>query len=572
MKFRNKIAALVGALALAVSMLPVGALAAPGDRPADTKIEVTGLDAQDTAKYYQVIEYDNATHNWKLTSAFANVDLTQTATNKATNEGRQADGLPALTTLDFILDGISAEEAGIIATAASASGGSDMTVTSADGSASATAAVDPGTYLVIVTPHENDTIYAPIFVSADYKPDGNTIDASNQSLSTPPVAVAKKSDLTIIKKSTGSTMENERTNSDGSVAVGSTVSFEVNTNVPTYTSNVNNATFKVSDKVSTGLQIQTGTLKVKVGSGSEQTVAAGMYYNVDGSSASADDYDFTVTKLTESEWEISFSSKYLTTEAQSAPAVVAKYDAKVTDAAATANVNELNNEAKIEYTHTPDGTTAHQEDETNHYTYSFDMPVAGNTSQNSSEFKKVGVDASGQAQYETFEVSASAPTGSNPLEGATFELVAAKSGETYTSTASDTNGLFSFKGLDAGRYTLKEKTAPAGYILDPTTYYVEIKPEFNADGTLKSYKVTCGTNSDYQNATVGSYTITNTGTGSVTAAKDTTDPVAYFKNIKTPDLPTTGGAGTLALTMGGVALIAAGFVLVMRVSRKADAE
>ena len=56
----------------------------------------------------------------------------------------------------------------------------------------------------------------------------------------------------------------------------------------------------------------------------------------------------------------------------------------------------------------------------------------------------------------------------------------------------------------------------------------------------------------------------------MTATKDITDPIAYFKNIKTPALPTTGGAGTLALTVGGVALIAAGLVLVVRVARKTE--
>ena len=194
------------------------------------------------------------------------------------------------------------------------------------------------------------------------------------------------------------------------------------------------------------------------------------------------------------------------------------------------------------------------------------MPIAGNTSSNSSEFKKVGINADGQTQDSTFETSSTAPTGSSPLEGATFELTAATSGEKYTSTASDTNGLFNFKGLDAGKYTLKEKHAPAGYILDPTTYYVEIIPVIT-DGKLVSYTVTCGTNSSYQNATVGSYTTTNAGTGNVTAAKNASDPVAYFKNIETPTLPTTGGAGTLAVTMGGVAMMAIGYVIVLQITR-----
>ena len=540
----NKAGAILGAVALAFSLFPTGVLAAPGDRTAEESITVTGLDEGDTARYYQIVKYNTTTQNWELNGTYGTL------------------------TMANILDGITAEEAGIIAAAAT-TGAEDMTVATASGATTATANVDPGTYLVIVTPHENDTIYAPIFVSADFKENGNTIDASSESLPNPQVVVAKKSDLTVTKESTGSTKENESTASDGSVCVGSVIDFKVETNVPTYTTNVTNPTFKVSDKVSTGLVIKTDSLKVKVGTGSEQAVALNGYYNVDGSTASASDYDFTVTKLAAGEWEISFSTAYLTTQAQGGPKVTAVYKAEVTADAPTTNVNELKNTARIDYTHTPDGTQAYQEDDTEHYTYSFDMPIAGNTSSNSSEFKKVGINADGQTQYETFEVSTTAPASSSPLQGATFDLVAVTSGETYTSTASDTNGLFSFKGLDAGKYTLKEKHAPAGYILDPTTYYVEIIPVIT-DGKLVSYTVTCGANSNYQNSTVGSYTISNAGTGNVTAAKDATDPVAYFKNIETPTLPTTGGAGTLALTMGGVAMIAAGLVLVMRVTRKGE--
>ena len=550
MKLNKRIGALLGSIAIAASLCPAAALAAAGDRTADTSITVTGLDAQDTAKYYQILKYNASTGNWELNGTYG-----------------------SLTADDIINDGVSTEEAGIIADNVSGNG-TAMTVATESDATSATATVDPGTYLVIVTPHENDTIYAPIFVSADFNQENsspNTIDASAASLAIPPVAVAKKSKLTVTKESTGSTKENEATASNSSVCVDSVIDFKVETNVPTYTTNVTNPTFKVSDKVSTGLEIQTNSLKVTVGAGTQQTVDLNGYYNVDGSPATASDYDFTVTKLATGEWEISFSSAYLTTQAQGSPKVTCVYKAKVTADAPTTNVNELKNTARIDYTHTPDGTTASQTDDTEHYTYSFDMPIAGNTSSNSSEFKKVGVNADGQTQYETFKVSTSAPENSNPLAGATFELTAVKSGAKYLSSPSDGNGLFNFKGLDAGRYTLKEKTAPKGYILDTTTYYVEIKPVIT-NGKLASYTVTCGTKSSYQNDTVGSYTITNTGTGNVTATKDANDPVAYFKNIETPTLPTTGGAGTLALTMGGVAMMAVGLAIVLQVTRKLKAE
>lgn len=562
MKLKHRIGALFGALALAVAMVlaPLSVLAAP--TPAENTITVSGLDSGDRAAYYQVIEQDANTREWKFTSAF---------------EGITVDGQP-LTVAD-VLNGIDSAEAGAIAAKASGDG-TAMTIS---GTTATATPVAPGMYYVLVTPADNATIYSPIFVSADYKDTTSpSIDASGASLIGPgSEAIAKKSTLTLDKKSTGSTLENETSASDTSVAVGSVIDFEVDTNVPSYTDNVKTPKFIVSDSVSTGLTIKADSVKVKVGtSGAEQTVAAGGYYNVDGSTANAEDYDFTVSELTATSWKIEFSEDYLTTGKGSNPPVVVTYKAEVTSSAPM-SVNELTNTATVEFTHTPDGDTNYLVDQTNHYTYDFDMPLAGSTpGENSDEFIKVGVDSEGNPIItEKTRVISEATYG--PLAGATFELRDSK-GNIVATVTTDSDGHMAFRGLDAGKYTLTETAAPEGFtivppaqhevVITPTYGTVTIPVQVTATETqnvsvqvVTGYTVTC------DGKAVGNYTLQNHGTSNFTSQKDPNDTPAIFENVRqTPELPTTGGAGTLALTVGGVILIVAGIALVMRVARKSN--
>ncbi|MEK3875834.1 SpaA isopeptide-forming pilin-related protein [Paenibacillus sp. FSL M7-0420] len=64
---------------------------------------------------------------------------------------------------------------------------------------------------------------------------------------------------------------------------------------------------------------------------------------------------------------------------------------------------------------------------------------------------------------------------SKKLEGAVFELYDSKNALVGTKTT-DANGELKFTKLKGGEYTLKEKTAPAGYILDTKVINVTIDP------------------------------------------------------------------------------------------------
>ena len=83
--------------------------------------------------------------------------------------------------------------------------------------------------------------------------------------------------------------------------------------------------------------------------------------------------------------------------------------------------------------------------------------------------------------YHTVEVSKQSSYDGSLLEGAEFKLTGTSDyGTPYDLKAtSGSNGLASFKGLEAGTYVLQETKAPKGHIIDSTKRAVKV----NADGT-----------------------------------------------------------------------------------------
>lgn len=121
-----------------------------------------------------------------------------------------------------------------------------------------------------------------------------------------------------------------------------------------------------------------------------------------------------------------------------------------------------------------------------------------------------------------------------PLQDAVFGVYTdaacqSKIGEITTGA----DGIASIDGLEAGTYYLKEITAPEGYQLDESVISVEVNQNTDGEGTL---------------IRVVSQPITNT---------------------KTPALPVTGGAGTIAITAAGVVLVAGAATMIVR-ARKSN--
>jgi len=123
------------------------------------------------------------------------------------------------------------------------------------------------------------------------------------------------------------------------------------------------------------------------------------------------------------------------------------------------------------------------------------------------------------------------------LAGATFTITLAN-GTEVTST-SDASGYVWFEDLGAGTYTAVETTVPAGYLKAPDQTFT-----LSADVCTADNPATPETENNYLVSTV-----------------DVVDP-------DQPTLPTTGGAGTLAITAFGVGLLAAGSIVILRAQKK----
>ena len=121
------------------------------------------------------------------------------------------------------------------------------------------------------------------------------------------------------------------------------------------------------------------------------------------------------------------------------------------------------------------------------------------------------------------------------LQNAKFDLhKGTPEGDVVGTLTTGQDGTASIDGLAAGTYYLVETDAPEGYQLDATPIEVVI---------------TASTN---DNATADSLIVSKT-----------------IDNTKTPALPVTGGAGTVAITAAGVVLVAGAAMLIVR-ARKSD--
>ena len=516
----HKIAALAIAGLMMASLITTGAATVKADTANTTKstITVTNIDAADNAtlKAYKIVEKD-ANGNWKPVIDKSIADVTKPTAAEITalagETSQLGDGIELATT--------------------------DHTTYSKDG-------LDFGTYLVLV--EENDgvkNIYNPMIVSIN-DDKGNaqagSVDAAGNFITTDgTTAFAKKSPVDITKKVTNSDQDNEKGSTltgtgttDASHESGAAVTeatFRIDTTVPYYSDAYTTVTFDVSDTVSEGLDAPED-IKVSVG-GTEVA-------------ASADKY--TLTQEGKS-FKGSFASGYI--KANPNQKVTVTYKSKLNEKA-TSGFDANTNKATLEYSNKPGNDTTTKEDKTYHYTFDIDGNVFG--TMKGEEIRKVGVDAiSGETIIERKDNSSN-----SPLANAVFQL---KKGDTVIAeAATDAKGLMKFTQLQAGEYTLVEKTAPAGYAKDSREIPVKIAANLNDDGTLKDYSVTIN------NQLTTTYTANYEGTEVKTV--DQTGKQADFVDYKLGQLPSTGGIGTRVITIGSLLALALATMLVVTNRRK----
>lgn len=594
MKKMKKMMALVIAMVMTLSMTSMMAFADPADpqnpsqdQPAatttyDHPLTVTDLMAGDTVKFYKVIEWVGETSDhsdvsgWKAVSTYATVLDKDTLTAMLLGD---PDADPAVAPT-----GVTPEIAGQLAALAQ-SGGVDGTI---EGTTATLDNPGSGMWMALITPADANTVYNPVFVSADYNTESGGTFAATGSYDN---GVAKKSTLTLTK-----TFENAADyNSDNgqTTAVGDTVSFTVNTTIPGYGEVYTHPHFVLTDSL-TALELKENTVTLTAPTGLTKGTGT-----VDVLSTTADYFVETTT----AGYTITFTEKYLKT-VQTATAVTVTYDAEVTTDAEDA-INEEDNEVKIEYSHNPNDQSDYdvKKDTTQHYTFSLDAEGLGEgasettNGKKTSELVKIGVDAAGNPITSVTEhseiIGSETETWSGPLQNAVFGLWknAQCTGDAYLEATTGADGRMNFAGLDAGEYWLKEISAPDGYVTNTTIHHVVISATFDTV-TVTEYwngsEWVAEQNSDYKSATyttdiLASYTVTvdDQPTASYTFTNDTENPISSteinweeaaivehpfeLENTKGLELPSTGGIGTtLFYIIGAILVLGAGIILVTR--------
>ena len=523
MKLSTKLGAMASAAVLAATLAPAAAMATPTTSVNgatvtdvnDTTVTISGLASGDTVTAYLIGDaYIDASNQvqYNLVSGLP-------------TDYDAVDELSAVTSdgYAFTVNSDAQKAATAIAASTAVTGAADTAKTSVTATGtSAQLSLGSGYYLVRVTnaTTTNDRVYQNMLVNLE------PVQAVNGTYSsaTDPKITAKQTPVTIDKKSKQKSETEQKSETDytetevNTFNVGDKVPFQITTAIPSYNNNSTYATFSITDDPDTGLKIDSGTVEV--------TVA--------GADTVTKDTDYTVTNnggdgdpLT-----IAFNQNFVL--AHPGAAVTVTYKAELTSNAKVTKsgtvVDYTNNTAKVTYT--PD---------TNHETTT-------DTEEKHVDVKTYGI------YFQKVDKDGNALVGAEfTIYDASGNIVTAAENTSNGVAASDANGYVWFDGLASGTYTLKETKVPAG------------------KQAVANFTVTVG-----DNATLGDNPATGTTENPIVEANF----VAYDGNandnfanaVVDPDrgiLPTTGDAGTVALTVCGVGLLAVGFAVMTR-NRKQD--
>lgn len=591
LKLNRFLATGVMAGAVMLSAVPVQTFAASdaaitgvqGEQPdsgAQQTVTVGGLKSGSVVKLYQIV--DGYYKDKKLVRYVLMDPVNANIAAIGNDEKGQTDGTNDIITEDEITTIANNIQSG----AFTADRGVDMSV---NGS-TATLNVEPGLYMVLATDPSGEMVYNPAVVAVNItNVNSDTRTAGNIDMTKyfKTGAIADGGGVNVYLKSSKSDADKKITGSDkkaviasgehtgkydpinsygDTLAIGDTAHFRIDgMTIPSFSADYTNPQYIITDTIDDSFDTYTN-LKVNVG-GADVPSGAGTY------TVSANGHAFKIT----------FAKEYLMklrgTPGDSRKLVVT-YDA-VLNGSAGLNFAENHNRATIQYSNNPSDEAKFRtiNKDTYHYTFGIDAALDGENGNEkiTYEYNKT------TNKHDRFADQKS----NAPLAGAEFTLytdenctsVAKPQLQSSGTVASDNDGHITFTGLDEGTYYLKETKAPDGYTLSDPTYKFVIKADINADGSLKGYSVKSSfkdaTHPTWTDAGTATYTATQTtkaADGSLTyqIQRGTGDNGAIaIKNSKLQRLPSTGGRGTVAITLIA-SISAAGFLTLFLKSRKKD--
>ncbi|MCD7955065.1 MAG: SpaH/EbpB family LPXTG-anchored major pilin [Lachnospiraceae bacterium] len=470
-----------------------------------------------TYTLYKVADFDVSAGvytNIKLTSAFSSL--------QNDFDSLMSDDEDSLDAASFAI------KAGEVAESLNSNAGT-LTVSTSNNSFSVT---ETGYYLIVDTAHSKSNPYLAtkyILVAVDGVGTDMTTSETNEN-------VYVKTTKARVEKKIVSEHDSELEDAD-TVAIGDTVTYQIDATIPTYASDATGITYKLTDVMSAGLSYAS-VVSVKISS--DETTWKDATYNTEGSSDVGTAGATVVITLT-SDSELR-SNSYVRVE----------LTATVNENASTGSTGNPNS---VDLTYSNDyygGGDGYTTPEDTVITYVGELEILKQDSDTKEALSGAVFTIYRKATSE--EISDGTITKDTiTISGTETSVIAVKTGVT-----TDTNGKAKITGLDAGTYYAVETKAPDGYSLDSDPKEIVLKVSGDAindsttgeAGTTKLIEEdsTATSGSAANTAISGKYTATWTvGTQS--------DNVVTITNDAGTTLPGTGGMGTALFTFGGLALV-----------------
>lgn len=540
----------------------------------DSMVQVKGLGAKDVVEFYQVLKWNNG---WTWADGFTDMADEDLAEILGTTN---ADGKHEMGGVSFELAGrLASKTAGLSPV---------KTITETDGAARFDGP-EAGLYMGIIIPGTSGFVYNPVFVAADFSRQNDTggLDLSEDALSYGPSGKAKVNKITADK--TADSDDGDPNTAD----IGEMLDFTVTTIVPLYAANYIDPVFKVTDVLSDGLTLESGSVVIT---------------DTDAGKTLTEGTDYTLEETADGRGYVAdFSDAFL--DAMEAPVKISiTYQAKVTTDAPF-SVNPEDNTVTVNFSNDPSDIhgLGVLRDKTNHYTFDIDAGLFGTGEDEyiTTELVKIGVDANGDEITEQVQMEHGNNKWVAALAGAKFKLYTDPDCQNpYTNSnisadtvfESDGSGRIKIQGLDAGAYWLLETEAPEGYIAFADAVKIEIiadidevivsenvdiqfengsvtKPVTYTTNILRGYKILVNgketANYEIHYEAEASDKITNITPGDIVGNDNNTDsdpdgPGKIVNKIGVA-LPSTGGIGTtIFYIVGAVLVIGAGITLVVK--------
>lgn len=554
----------LGAVLLAAFMLlstTICALAVEGADESTTSdtitLNVSNVADGDTVSAYKLVWYNTTGNGYEFDTGFRSYIESQT----------DRDGKPAeqyLASLDAtgvnkLLEGY--------ATACKTGKTYSLPTASAEATAAssntASLELQAGYYLLLTTTTgKNSSIYTPL--SAFVKMDGDDLVVYAGSAKTELPRQEDESYTVSAKSANGPTIDKKTNATKGAgktqewketaaAGVGETVRFYVKVNIPKYNDGTT-LDLTVNDTL-TNLEYTDKSVKVyseepqlsntgvttsdeKIITGAIKNTTIGNYQSDNGTGTQ---------KLT---FELDYAA--IMKNATEDKSVYVYYEAIVKPEAVKNGTHEGTNVASLTYSNASTPESKHETDKVT--TKVFDYYLKLNKVKNNTE------DALKGAKFSVYTDE----TGGDAIpfvketdtNGTEYYRPAEKNETTNIVTVLEAN--FQIRGLDANTYYLEEVATPKGYTKPEGRFRIVMTSNFENGkhtGKLDSDK----TKSYMEALNSADKNLVYAGSGADATLMHQFS--ATIKNFSTPDLPTTGGTGTVLLSIGGVVLMAAGAYL-----------